>query len=418
MGFANRHIDNAAVILSLYTGELPLAAFLKQYFAQHKKFGSKDRKHIAHACYCYFRLGRILLQLEVKERIRTGIYLCSDELGHWQEVFTPDWLQHHSPDLAVRCHFIQQLYPFEITTVFPFVHALSNDVDIPAFCLSHLVQPDLFLRARPGKEQKITEQLTRNSIAYTIPVPHCITVANNTKLEDSIAINRDAVIQDLSSQRIAEFLQLVPKQNHLKVWDCCAASGGKSILAVDVLGHIELTVSDIRPSIIHNLQQRFAEAGIKGYRSFVADLSSQKGERLNVKGEKEIQKSKVKSQNLPIPNPQSPITTPQYNLIICDAPCSGSGTWGRTPEQLYSFEEERIQYYADLQKNIAANAVQSLIPGGHFLYITCSVFAAENEDVVAFIQEHCNLQLIQSALLKGYDKKADTMFAALFTSPA
>ena len=64
-------------------------------------------------------------------------------------------------------------------------------------------------------------------------------------------------------------------ENHsLAVWDCCAASGGKSILLTDILKQkIELTVSDIRETILKNLHQRFKSAGIINYESFVTDLS-------------------------------------------------------------------------------------------------------------------------------------------------
>ena len=50
---------------------------------------------------------------------------------------------------------------------------------------------------------------------------------------------------------------------------------------------------------------------------------------------------------------------------------------------------------------------------GYFLYITCSVFKKENEAIVDFIKQQFHLELIKMELLKGYDKKADTMFAAL-----
>jgi 16S rRNA (cytosine967-C5)-methyltransferase len=67
----------------------------------------------------------------------------------------------------------------------------------------------------------------------------------------------------------------------VSVWDCCAASGGKSILAWDKIkmqapkAKIELTVSDVRDSIIANLKKRFTEAGIQNYHSFVGDLTKQ-----------------------------------------------------------------------------------------------------------------------------------------------
>ena len=70
-----------------------------------------------------------------------------------------------------------------------------------------------------------------------------------------------------------------------------------------------------------------------------------------------------------------------------------------------------------MQKKIVATAITQLEPGGYFLYITCSVFKKENEEAVDFIKNEYKLQLVKMELLKGYDKKADTMFAALLQRP-
>ena len=67
-----------------------------------------------------------------------------------------------------------------------------------------------------------------------------------------------------------------------------------------------------------------------------------------------------------------------------------------------------------LRKQIVQNVIRHVKKDGFFLYITCSVFKKENEEVVEFIQRNSELELIKKELLKGYDKKADTMFAALF----
>ena len=106
-----------------------------------------------------------------------------------------------------------------------------------------------------------------------------------------------------------------------------------------------------------------------------------------------------------------------FDLIICDAPCSGSGTWGRTPEQLSYFDESRVDYYAALQKKIVSNTIAYLKPGGYFLYITCSVFKKENEEVVEVVEKDFGLYAVRVEVLKGYDKKADTLFAALLQKP-
>ena len=252
---------------------------------------------------------------------------------------------------------------------------------------------DALLISKKGSSQKVkkvVEKLKARTVLFENYGNDCLALFNATKIDDILKVNTEVVVQDYSSQRIAEFLQIIKSEiktlkSEIKVWDCCAASGGKSILAYDVLKNIDLTVSDIRSSIIHNLQQRFAEAGIKNYHSFLADLTV-----------------------------QSQIRNPKSQIIICDVPCSGSGTWGRTPEQLYFFAADKIDHYSNLQKQIVQNVIKHVQKGGYFLYITCSVFKKENEEIVDFILANSALQLIKKEVLIGYAKKADTMFAALF----
>jgi tRNA and rRNA cytosine-C5-methylases len=63
-------------------------------------------------------------------------------------------------------------------------------------------------------------------------------------------------------------------------------------------------------------------------------------------------------------------------------------------------------------KKNCTNAIAQLQPGGSFVYITCSVFKKENEEVAMYIKENFHLKLKQMEVLKGYDKKADSMFVA------
>jgi 16S rRNA (cytosine967-C5)-methyltransferase len=111
-----------------------------------------------------------------------------------------------------------------------------------------------------------------------------------------------------------------------------------------------------------------------------------------------------------------PFKDKKFDIVICDAPCTGSGTWGRTPEHLYFFEEKKIAYYSGLQMNILKNVIPYLKNGGKLLYITCSVFKKENEDVISFLIENSTLKVEKMEILKGYDKKADTMFVALLSA--
>jgi 16S rRNA (cytosine967-C5)-methyltransferase len=387
------HFNTAVLIISKYDGKIPLAQFLKQYFSQQKKHGSRDRKTISHFCYCFYRLGKALKEIDTSERLKIALFLCNENVDEYSDLFDENWKENGSNNLSERIKFIQKFYPnFSIENIFPFENELSESIDFTALAQSHLIQPDLFLRIRPNKEEIVLRKLNDANISFQQINSTCLKLQNASKIEAVLLVNEEVVVQDYSSQKITEFIEL-SNANHQpqttnhqpKLWDCCAASGGKSILAKDVLKNISLTVSDLRPFIINNLQKRFKDAGIKNYRSFVADLTT---------------------------NYQPPTTN--FDLIICDAPCSGSGTWARTPEQLYFFEKNEIEKYALLQRKIISNVIPSLAKDGYFLYITCSVFKKENEDAVEFIQQKFSLQRIKKEILKGCEMKADTMFAALF----
>ncbi len=384
---ASSYILSAKEILSLYKGELPFAAWIKQYFKTHKKFGSRDRKIVAQLCYSFFRLGNAFNDLAVEERIGIGLFLSSQASNNLLEELRPGWNAKAALELKDKFSILNS--QFSILNVFPWNNELSEEINSEKFNESFLIQPDLFLRLRHVKENIVKEKLAAANIDFRVEDETCLALPNASKLDGILLIDKEAVIQDHNSQRVLELLQLPTANCQLptNAWDCCAASGGKSILVYDTIPNIDLTVSDIRVSILINLKKRFEKAGIKNYKSFIADLS------------------------------HSPLITHHstFDLIICDAPCTGSGTWSRTPEQLHFFKEEKIDYYAALQKKIAINASKSLKKGGHFLYITCSVFKKENEEVVEYLKQNTQLQLQAIQYYKGYEKRADTLFTALFT---
>ena len=383
------YFNTAVILIRQYDGAVPLVHFLKQYFAQHKKHGSKDRKYITHLCYCYYRIGYAWQEIANEERLRIAFFLCNDAAGDWALLYDERWLRHWNNDLPSRIGFIHSVYPsFSAINIFPWTDELSDGIDKEHFIFSHLVQPDLFLRIRPGKEKIILQKLTEHQILFKQIGEYCLSLPNASKVDTILDIDREVVVQDYSSQRIADFLKLqtLNAKPQTKIWDCCAASGGKSLLAYDFLKNIHLTVTDIRPAILRNLAERFEKACIKNYHSFTADLS----------------------------DPAFGIQHSAFNLILCDAPCSGSGTWSRTPEQLCFSTKEKINEYAVLQKKIVSNVIPQIAEKGYLLYITCSVFKKENEEVVSFIQNNTELELVKMELLHGYDKQADSMFAALF----
>ncbi len=381
------YIISSQKILQTYNGLQPFSIQLKKYFSANKKLGSTDRRAVAENCYAYMRTSHLIVDESMEQKILKALFLCSNKSN--------PVLAALAPELNMQCELTLpeklQLLQLNASTIFPFADELSEQIDKELFALSMLQQPNLFLRIRPGKKQTVFSKLADAGIDYSVALDDCVILQNSTKLEAVLAINKEAVVQDINSQQVFNWLDkeniFAEGKEKIAVWDCCAASGGKSILLYDKLsGKIKLTVSDIRENILVNLQKRLQQARVEICHSFTADLSKKTGEDFN----------------------------DLFSIIICDAPCTGSGTWSRTPEQLAFFKKEKINEYALLQKKISSNALQHLQAGGLFFYITCSVFKKENEEVVAFLQKEFSLELLQMKYLKGYHQQADTLFVAVF----
>ena len=382
------YINSAKSILSVYDGGEPLSSFLKKYFSSNKKYGSKDRKQISHLCYCFFRLGKAIMNVTTEEKLLTALFLCSDTSSEILKALKPEWNDKNELPLHEKLFVVDS--SLSISEIFLWKDELSEGVDYEKLCESFLTQPILFLRLRPGKEKIVIQKLKQAGINFKMISETCLALPNASKIDEIIAADSEAVIQDYNSQRIGGFLGsalATLRSDKLTVWDCCAGSGGKSIMVHDINPTIELTVSDKREIILANLKKRFDSAGIKNYKSVIADLA----------------------------DPNFQFSTSNFQVVIADVPCTGSGTWSRTPEQLYFFQEKEIEKYATLQKKIVSNAIPQLKPGGTFVYITCSVFKKENEEVVMYLKQNFHLKLKQMEVLKGYDKKADSMFVAVFT---
>ncbi len=376
------YINSSKKILDAYDGLQPFPFHIKKNFAANKQFGSKDRKAISEICYAWLRTSHLFNRNLQDENIIRALFLCVENQHPLLEGLQPDL----NEKVALLLEEKLQLLQLDAAGIFPFENELGA-IEVPAFIKSFLRQPLLFLRLRPGKENAVIDCLQKAALPFSLLKDDCVALPNATKLEEIVVLNKEAVVQDKNSQQVFNYLDSLPEPTQkIPVWDCCAASGGKSILLFDKLKkNIKLTVSDIRPAILHNCKKRLQEAGINIHYAFVADVSKPLKEAIDK----------------------------EFSIIVCDAPCTGSGTWSRTPEQLAYFNKKSIEEFSALQTNIASNAAGYLATGGLFFYITCSVFAQENETVVAALQKELGLQLLHSQYLPGYNERADTMFVAV-----
>jgi len=384
----------AVRITDAYSGDKPLHIWFKEFFRANPQMGSRDRKLVSEMLYCFYRLGHSLKSIPAPERILCGLFLCNGEPTESMQYLLPQWHGAMGRPVAEKIRILQEKYPdFSAAQIFPWQDRLSAGIDHQQFCLSFLKKPDLFIRVRAGRERVVAEKLNKSKFVFRAwetteqLLFKTYSFLNGIRLEGVIDLNRDAVIQDLSSQKTGRFLKMsaLDPEKIIRAWDCCAASGGKSILLADLYPTLDLTATDIRKTILENLRIRFAEAGIKRYQAYPVDLTV----------EKELPEQ-------------------SFDLIVADLPCTGSGTWSRTPESLYFFDPRSIDSYRDRQQKMLSHIVRCLKPGGLLVYITCSVFAAENEEMLNHLQAAGKFQNMGQEMISGYTERADSLFAAAF----
>ncbi len=166
-------------------------------------------------------------------------------------------------------------------------------------------------------------------------------------------------IQDEGSQLAALFAGAQPGE---QVVDLCAGSGGKTLLlaaAMENRGQIYATDTDKRRlAPIHERIERAGARNIqvrtpRGQADILADLAG------------------------------------RADLVLIDAPCTGTGTWRRNPDAKWRIRPGALTERIKQQETVLARAAALVKPGGRIVYITCSVLAEENGDQVrAFVGRH------------------------------
>ncbi len=382
-------LNTAKNVIGNYRHQEPLHTYLRGFFKQNKKYGSRDRKLISSLCYNFYRLGNASKSYDIEFRILLGYFLVHQTSTSFLETLKPEW--NNAVDKSIHDKLIVAGAD-ENFDIFQFHSELSEDIEAKEYGLSFLQQPKLFLRIRPGYHKKVIAKLKAANLAHETIDKDCLAFVNATKIEESLEVGKEVIIQDNNSQQTGNIFKayLESSSTGKSLWDCCAGSGGKSIMAYDLNNTIAITATDKRSYILKNLEARFKTAGIQNYASFVADLET-----------------------IQLPDLLTLVHDKSFDVVIADVPCTGSGTWARTPEDLYFFKKSDIKKYGNIQQEVIKKSVQLLKEDGIFIYITCSVFKQENEQQVDVITRQ-GLTLLQSDLLKGYHKQADTLFIAIF----
>lgn len=237
----------------------------------------------------------------------------------------PDWLAPSLQD-SLGSDFVATLQAMQSRApIYLRVNRLRGDAQMAREELS-----------RQGIETQLT-QIAKNALQV---------IEGERKIQNSDAYQSGLVeLQDASSQAVVESLDI--KENS-RILDYCAGGGGKT-LALAPFGLIE--AHDAAPARMRDLPARAARAGAS-----VRIIDQPKG---------------------------------PYDLILVDAPCSGSGSWRRDPMGKWALTAARLTELCQIQAEILDKAAPLLAPNGVLAYVTCSLLSVENEHQISgFLTRH------------------------------
>jgi 16S rRNA (cytosine967-C5)-methyltransferase len=101
----------------------------------------------------------------------------------------------------------------------------------------------------------------------------------------------------------------------------------------------------------------------------------------------------------------------QFERILLDAPCSGTGTLARNPEIKWRLREADLKRMAEAQVKMLERALGALSSAGRLVYATCSLEWEENEGVVERVLEECpGYQVVSPAALKSAYPELSLLF--------
>jgi 16S rRNA (cytosine967-C5)-methyltransferase len=338
---------------------------IKELMARHRAIGSRDRKLYRELVYTWLRylpwidplldtdpaIAAKITAWLAPELKPTSLYRaahCADwpavpeTLAAKSEILRSQVSGFRFPPEALLPEWFHEHCPAAFES--PHLDALNSRANV-------------WVRIQANDRNLVLDEFKAQNWIFESPAgfPDALCLPPNAEVAASDAYRRGFVeIQDLGSQLVLAHAPLPLSGRWL---DACAGAGGKTLQLARLLGdagHVDAT--DIRVEILDELDDRAKRARL---------------DNITI-----VQKSGE-----------------QYDGILVDAPCSGSGTWRRQPHLKWYVKPETITAFAETQLEILTLNAPRLKPGGLLIYATCSLSHHENQDVAAaFLKLHPNFK--------------------------
>lgn len=388
---------------------------MSKFFKNNKNIGSADRREIAEFSFAIFRKFELLrfFNENITEhfgRFFVLTYLLIEEKFSFEKIFDIFSSRPYGPSKITdfEKRFIESIdvnkklpehvvlnYPEWMT---PYIkNAFANNQDVitaEMLALSEKACVDLRVNTLKTNKKSVLKILRDSGFN----VDETKLSKNGLRIIDArIGRNHEvlntglAEIQDEGSQIVAEICNAKAGDT---VVDFCAGAGGKTLaIAADMQNKGRIYALDIYEKRLENAKIRFRRANVNNV--FCQEITNKWLKR----------------------HPAC------ADIVLVDAPCSGTGTWRRNPDMRAKFTIKDLNEVIALQYEILENAAKLVKSNGKLIYATCSILNEENEmQIKKFIEQYPDFQLEDVKLskynakylkLSPYKHGTDGFFAAI-----
>ncbi|HVZ64867.1 MAG TPA: RsmB/NOP family class I SAM-dependent RNA methyltransferase [Lacunisphaera sp.] len=347
---------------------------IKEIFARNRAIGSRDRKLYRELVYTWLRyLPWIdpLLDANPALAARVTAWLAPElkPTAPFRAAICADWPAVPST-LQGKADLLGSLVPGHRFAPEALLPGWFRDHCPAIFTAPHLdalnSRANIWVRLQCNDRELVLGEFRARGWEFSVSddFPAAVRLPPNAEVADTDAYRRGFVeIQDLGSQLVLAHAPITPGGRWL---DACAGAGGKTLQLARLVGSAgQVDATDIRLEILDELRDRAQRA------------------RLD---------------NVRITN--TPGT--DYDGVLVDAPCSGSGTWRRQPHLKWYVTPESVEAFARTQREILSAQSRRVKLDGLLVYATCSLSHYENHDVVQnFLQTHADFTVVKPGVPLG-----------------
>jgi 16S rRNA (cytosine967-C5)-methyltransferase len=374
------------LLAQIESSNLPADRLMASYFRPRRYIGGKDKKVVAETVYTLQRtrgvlvwaLGQVGLPISARGLMLAWLVQSNQRVAdiftgapHQPEALTAD--EAAALPKLIKLDFTrapaEAAYNYPVWLEPSLKQAFGADF-APAMAAMNTRAP-LDIRANTLKTTRadLLELLRAQGLEAepTALAPDGIRMVGNAPLFTLPAF-KDGLfeVQDEGSQIAA---RLTAARPGMKVIDFCAGAGGKTLaLAALMANKGRLQALDVAATKLKELRKRVARAGV---------------DNMNARPIASEWDAWLKRQR------------DSADVVLVDAPCSGSGTWRRNPDSKWRLTPQTLQEVADKQRNILHSAGRLVKKGGRLVYVTCSILPDENQGQIdVFLAENKDYTLL------------------------